>query len=74
MTSTGLPDGGIQRFHSFEEANGHFEELAGQARAAGGQLQEESYWRQQFGSSGSTVRLALDDIGLLPCDAACGAG
>jgi hypothetical protein len=74
VTSTGLPEDQARRFHTFEEANGRFEELSGQAREAGGQVREETYWRRVVDSSGSTARLALDDIGLVPCDAACGAG
>ena len=74
MTSTGLPEDEARRFHSFEEANSRFEELLGQAKEAGGEVREESYWRRVVESSGSSARLALDDIGLVPCDAACGAG
>lgn len=74
VTSTGLAEDEARRFHTFEEANGRFEELLGQAKEAGGQVREESYWRRMLDSSGATVRLALDDVGLLACDAACGAG
>jgi hypothetical protein len=74
VTSSGLPDDETRRFHTFEEANGRFEELLEQAREGGGQVREESYWRRTVESTGSSLRLALDDVGLLACDADCGAG
>ena len=74
VSSTGLPEDGAGRFHSFEEANARFEELLGQAKEAGGQVSHESYWRRELESSGTTVKLALDDLGLIVCDATCGGG
>jgi hypothetical protein len=57
-------------FHTFEEADACFSELASSAGADGMQLVGESYWRKRFrGPDGAEVTLALDDRGLAPCEA-----
>lgn len=60
-------------FHTFEEADAFFSELADSAKSDGLSLAEESYWRKRYaGSEGRGVTLALDDRGLAPCDSRCG--
>ncbi|MHB1924695.1 MAG: hypothetical protein ACYCSJ_08405 [Acidimicrobiales bacterium] len=74
MSSQGLGQEEPRWFHSFEEADGHFAETLGQARDAGAEVTGESYWRRELKASAGPARLALDDIGLVPCGSACGAG
>lgn len=64
-----------RRFHTFEEADASFSELVSSAGEEGLTAAGESYWRRRFsGPGGRDVTLALDDRGLAPCDARCGAG
>ncbi len=74
VSSQGLGQEEPRWFHSFEEADGHFAETLGQARDAGAEVTGESYWRRELKASAGPARLALDDIGLVPCGSACGAG
>jgi hypothetical protein len=56
-------------FHTFEEADACFGELAASAASDGLEPAGESYWRKRFrGPDGGPVTLALDDRGLAPCD------
>jgi len=74
VSSQGLGQDGPKWFHSFEEADGHFAGVLGGARDGGAEVTDESYWRREFRTSSGPARLALDDIGLVPCGSACGAG
>ena len=56
-------------FHTFEDADACFKELAGSAGSEGLELVDESYWRKRYrGADGAQVTLALDDRGLTTCD------
>lgn len=58
-----------RRFHTFEEADACFKELAASAGSEGLEEVEESYWRKRYrAADGAHVTLALDDRGLTPCD------
>lgn len=75
VVATGLAEVPGRRFHTFAEAEDSFQALTDRARAEGRELVAESYWRRVLnGSAGSAVKVALDDLGLVPCNAACGEG
>lgn len=61
-----------RRFHTFEEADASFTEVAGAVAEGGLDRSGESYWRRRFsGAGGQEVTVALDDRGLTACDARC---
>ena len=69
------PDPVDRWFHTFEEANASFSELAGSAGSDGLSLAEESDWRKHYrDGSGQEIVLALDDRGLAPCGERCAGG
>ena len=72
VTAEGLPDVGEEHFHTFQEAQARFESLTERAKEGGRQVVEESYWRRELAGNGSgRIKVALDDIGLVPCVASC---
>jgi hypothetical protein len=75
VTTTGLPELVDEQFHTFAEADARFTSLADRAQEAGMTPAGDSYWRRQFSVPGTgSARVALDDVGLVPCGPACGAG
>lgn len=74
VTAQGLADVPEQRFHSFEEANAVFDARVHEAESSDLKVVEQSYWRRQLAGDGRHARVSLDDIGLVPCGPACGAG